>query len=82
MRCFGVVKIQNLLGSWSLNALLWGSQNSVSTRFTKPYCLTCRVLRLLLSAGVDTILEYPYSLHCSCGPSEKLVVQMVLSYPS
>ena len=53
MRCFGVVKIEYLLGSRSLNVLLWGSQNSVSTRFTKPYCLTCRVLSLLLSAGVD-----------------------------
>ena len=41
---------------------MWGSQNSVSTRFTKPYFLTCRVLRLLLSAGVDTIPKYRYML--------------------
>ena len=41
--------------------LMWGSQNSVSTRFTKPYFLTCRVLRLLLSAGVDTIPKYRYT---------------------
>ena len=47
-------------GSRSLNALVWGSQNWVSTRFTKPYCLTCRVLSLLLSAGIDTIPKYRY----------------------
>ena len=45
-------------GPQSRNALVWGSQNSVSTRFTKPYWLTCRVLCLLLSAGIDTIPEY------------------------
>ena len=66
MHLSGVVKIEYLLGSQSLNVLLWGIQNSVSTRFTKPYCLTCQVLSLLLSAGVDTIPEYRYNWSWRC----------------
>ena len=31
----------------------------IDTRFTKPYCLTCQVLCLLLYAGVDIIPKYP-----------------------
>ena len=66
MHLSGVVKIEYLLGSQSLNVLLWGIQNSVSTRCTKPYCLTCQVLSLLLSAGVDTIPEYRYNWSWPC----------------
>ena len=61
MCCFGVVKAGHyLLGSWSLYVLLWCSQIFVYITSTKLYCLTCRVLRFPLSAGVDTIPEYRY----------------------
>ena len=64
MHCFGVVKIQYLLGSRSLNALLWGSQNSVSTTVSlvSHVPLTCKTLGVNCSScRAATTMKLTYS---------------------